>query len=99
MCHLVSSIFTVHFPPGADAALRYTLPKQVEKVSFHGMYIVHQPMGRCWDELFKIDTIDQSVRDYMSRIERFYDFAEGIPNRADYKVTVTLKMERLSQKW
>ena len=63
---------TVHFPPGADAALRYTSPSTGREGQFSIEYIVYQVLayGAVQDELFKIDTIDQSVRDYMSRIER-----------------------------
>ena len=78
---LVSSLWddidrvTVHFPPGADAALRYTAPTTGREGQFSIEYIVYQVLayGAVQDELFKIDTIDQSVRDYMSRIERVYD--------------------------
>ena len=47
--------------------------------------------GAVQDELFKIDTIDQSVRDYMSRIERVYDLPKVSQTERITKVTVTLK--------
>lgn len=96
---LVSSLWddidrvTVHFPPGADAALRYTAPTTGREGQFSIEYIVYQVLayGAVQDELFKIDSIDQSVRDYMSRIERFYDLPKVSQTERITKVTVTLK--------
>lgn len=96
---LVSSLWddidrvTVHFPPGADAALRYTAPTTGREGQFSIEYIVYQALayGAVQDELFKIDTIDQSVRDYMSRIERVYDLPKVSQTERITKVTVTLK--------
>ena len=96
---LVSSLWedidrvTVHFPPGADAALRYTAPTTGREGQFSIEYIVYQVLayGAVQDELFKIDTIDQSVRDYMSRIERVYDLSKVSQTERITKVTVTLK--------
>ena len=96
---LVSSLWedidrvTVHFPPGADAALRYTSPTTGREGQFSIEYIVYQGLayGAVQDELFKIDTIDQSVRDYMSRIERVYDLPKVSLTERITKVTVTLK--------
>ena len=96
---LVSSLWddidrvTVHFPPGADAALRYTAPSTGREGQFSIEYIMYQVLayGAVQDELFKIDTIDQSVRDYMSRIERFYDLPKVSQTERITKVTVTLK--------
>ena len=84
---------TVHFPRGADAALRYTSPKTGREGQFSIEYIVYQVLayGAVQDELFKIDTIDQSVRDYMSRIERVYDLPKVSQTERITKVTVTLK--------
>lgn len=84
---------TVHFPPGADAALRYTLPSTGREGQFSIEYIVYQVLtyGAVQDELFKIDTIDQVVRDYMSRIERVYDLPKVSQSERITKVTVTLK--------
>ncbi|MDU6207270.1 MmgE/PrpD family protein [Veillonella sp.] len=84
---------TVHFPPGADAALRYTAPSTGREGQFSIEYIVYQVLtyGAVQDELFKIDTIDQSVRDYMSRIERVYDLPKVSQSERITKVTVTLK--------
>lgn len=84
---------TVHFPPGADAALRYTLPKTGREGQFSIEYVVYQVLayGEVQDELFKIDAIDQSVRDYMSRIERVYDLPKVSQTERITKVTVTLK--------
>lgn len=84
---------TVHFPPGADAALRYTLPSTGREGQFSIEYIVYQVLtyGAVQDELFKIDTIDQSVRDYMSRIERVYDLPKVSQSERITTVTVTLK--------
>lgn len=84
---------TVHFPPGADAALRYTAPSTGRKGQFSIEYIVYQVLAyrAVQDELFKIDTIDQSVRDYMSRIERVYDLSKVSQTERITKVTVTLK--------
>lgn len=84
---------TVHFPPGADAALRYTLPKKGREGQFSIEYVVYQVLayGVVQDELFKIDSIDQSVRDYMSRIERVYDMPKVSQTERITKVTVTLK--------
>ena len=84
---------TVHFPPGADAALRYTLPSTGREGQFSIEYIVYQVLayGAVQDELFKIDTIDQIVRDYMSRIERVYDLPKVSQSERITKVTVTLK--------
>ena len=96
---LVSSLWddidrvTVHFPPGADAALRYTAPSTGREGQFSIEYIVYQVLayGAVQDELFKIDTIDQSVRDYMNRIERVYDLPKVSQTERITKVTVTLK--------
>ena len=96
---LVSSLWddidrvTVHFPPGADAALRYTAPTTGREGQFSIEYIVYQVLayGAVHDELFKIDTIDQSVRDYMSRIERVYDLPKVSQTERITKVTVTMK--------
>ena len=84
---------TVHFPPGADAALRYTAPTTGREGQFSIEYIVYQVLayGAVQDELFKIDTIDQSVRDYMSRIERVYDLPKVSQSERITKVSVTLK--------
>lgn len=84
---------TVHFPPGADAALRYTSPKTGREGQFSIEYIVYQVLayGEVQDELFKIDIIDSSVRDYMSRIERVYDLPKVSQTERITKVTVTLK--------
>ena len=96
---LVSSLWddidrvTVHFPPGADAALRYTAPSTGREGQFSIEYVVYQALayGAVQDELFKIDTIDQSVRNYMSRIERVYDLPKVSQTERITKVTVTLK--------
>lgn len=96
---LVSSLWddidrvTVHFPPGADAALRYTAPTTGREGQFSIEYIVYQVLayGAVQDELFKIDSIDQSVRDYMSSIERFYDLPKVSQTERITKVTVTMK--------
>ena len=84
---------TVHFPPGADAALRYTSPTTGREGQFSIEYIVYQVLayGAVQDELFKIDTIDQEVRDCMSRIERVYDLPKVSQSERITKVTVTLK--------
>ena len=96
---LVSSLWddiervTVHFPPGADVALRYTAPTTGREGQFSIEYIVYQVLayGAVQDELFKLDSIDQSVRDYMSRIERVYDLPKVSQTERITKVTVTLK--------
>ena len=84
---------TVHFPPGADAALRYTAPTTGREGQFSIEYIVYQVLayGAVQDELFKIDTIDQEVRDCMSRIDRVYDLLKVSQSERITKVTVTLK--------
>lgn len=84
---------TVHFPPGADAALRYTSPKTGREGQFSIEYVVYQVFayGEVQDEVFKIDIIDSSVRDYMSRIERVYDLPKVSQTERITKVTVTLK--------
>ena len=84
---------TVHFPPGADAALRYTAPTTGREGQFSIEYVVYQVLayGAVQDELFKIDTIDQSVRDYMNRIERVYDLPKVSQTERITTVTVTLK--------
>ena len=86
-------IVTVHFPPGADAALRYTLPTTGREGQFSIEYIVYQVFAyeAVQDELFKIDTIDQEVRGCMSRIERVYDLPKVSQSERTTKVTVTLK--------
>ena len=86
-------IVTVHFPPGADAALRYTAPSTGREGQFSIEYIVYQVLayGAVQDELFKIDSIDPIVRDYMSRIERVYDLPKVSQTERITKVTVTLK--------
>ena len=84
---------TVHFPPGADAALRYTSPTTGREGQFSIEYIVYQVLayGSVQDELFKIDAIDTDVRDCMSRIERVYDLPKVSQTERITKVTVTLK--------
>lgn len=84
---------TVHFPPGADAALRYTSPTTGREGQFSIEYIVYQVLayGAVQDELFKIDIIDTDVRDCMSRIERVYDLPKVSQTERITKVTVTLK--------
>ena len=84
---------TVHFPPGADAALRYTSPTTGREGQFSIEYIVYQVLayGAVQDELFKIDIIDSSIRDYMSRIERVYDLPKVSQTERITKVTVILK--------
>ena len=96
---LISSLWddidrvTVHFPPSADAALRYTSPSTGREGQFSIEYVVYQVLayGAVQDELFKIDTIDQSVRDYMNRIERVYDLPKVSQTERITTVTVTLK--------
>ena len=84
---------TVHFPPGADAALRYTSPTTGREGQFSIEYVVYQVLayGSVQDELFKIDAIDTDVRDCMSRIERVYDLPKVSQTERITKVTVTLK--------
>ena len=84
---------TVHFPPGADAALRYTSPTTGREGQFSIEYVVYQVLayGAVQDELFKTDIIDQKVRDYMSRIERVYDLPKVSQTERITKVTITLK--------
>ena len=84
---------TVHFPPGADAALRYTAPTTGREGQFSIEYIVYQVLayGAVQDELFKLEAIDQIVRDYMNRIERVYDLPKVSQSERITKVTVTLK--------
>ena len=84
---------TVHFPLGADAALRYTSPTTGREGQFSIEYVVYQVLayGAVQDELFKLDTIDQEVQDYMSRIERVYDVPKVSQTERITKVTVTLK--------
>lgn len=83
----------VHFPPGADAALRYTTPSTGREGQFSIEYIVYQVLayGAVQDELFKLDAIDQEVRDCMSRIERVYDLPKVSQTERITSVTVTLK--------
>ncbi|MDU5585896.1 MAG: MmgE/PrpD family protein [Veillonella parvula] len=84
---------TVHFPPSADVALRYTSPTTGREGQFSIEYIVYQVLayGSVQDELFKIDAIDTDVRDCMSRIERVYDLPKVSQTERITKVTVTLK--------
>ena len=84
---------TVHFPPGADVALRYTAPTTGREGQFSIEYIVYQVLayGAVQDELFKLEAIDQSVRDYMNRIERVYDLPKVSQSERITKVTVTMK--------
>ena len=96
---LVSSLWddidriTVHFPPGADAALRYTAPTTGREGQFSIEYIVYQVLayGAVQDELFKLEAIDPIVRDYMNRIERVYDLPKVSQSERITKVTVTMK--------
>lgn len=84
---------TVHFPPGADTALRYISPTTGREGQFSIEYIVYQVLayGAVQDKLFKIDAIDTDVRDCMSRIERVYDMPKVSQTERITKVTVTLK--------
>ena len=96
---LISSIWddiervTVHFPPSADAALRYTAPTTGREGQFSIEYIVYQVLayGAVQDELFKLEAIDQIVRDYMNRIERVYDLPKVAQSERITKITVTMK--------
>ena len=96
---LISSLWddidrvTVHFPPGADAALRYTAPTTGREGQFSIEYIVYQVLayGAVQDELFKLEAIDQIVRDYMNRIERVYDLPKVAQSERITKITVTMK--------
>ena len=96
---LISSLWddidrvTVHFPPSADAALRYTSPSTGREGQFSIEYVVYQVLayGAVQDALFKIDSIEQSVRNYMSRIERVYDLPKVSQSERITKVTVTMK--------
>ena len=47
--------------------------------------------GAVQDELFKLEAIDQIVRDYMNRIERVYDLPKVSQSERITKITVTLK--------
>lgn len=84
---------TVHFPPGADVALRYTSPSTGREGQFSIEYVVYQVLayGVVQDDLFKVDTIDQKVRDCMSHIERVYDLPKVSQTERITKVTVILK--------
>ena len=84
---------TVHFPPGADAALRYTAPSTGREGQFSIEYIVYQVLayGAVQDELFKLEAIDPIVRDYMKRIERVHDLPKVAQSERITKITVTLK--------
>ena len=84
---------TVHFPPGADAALRYTAPSTGREGQFSIEYIVYQVLayGAVQDELFKQEAIDADIRDYMNRIERVYDLPKVSQSERITKVTVTMK--------
>ena len=96
---LISSLWddidrvTVHFPPSADAALRYTAPTTGREGQFSIEYIVYQVLayGAVQDELFKLEAIDQIVRDYMNRIERVYDLPKVAQSERITKITVTMK--------
>ena len=83
----------VHFPLGADAALRYTAPTTGREGQFSIEYIVYQVLayGAVQDELFKLEAIDQIVRDYMNRIERVYDLPKVAQSERITKITVTMK--------
>ena len=84
---------TVHFPPGADAALRYTAPSTGREGQFSIEYIVYQVLayGAVQDELFKQEAIDADIRDYMNRIERVYDLPKVAQSERITKITVTMK--------
>ena len=84
---------TVHFPPGADAALRYTAPSTGREGQFSIEYIVYQVLayGAVQDELFKQEAIDADIRDYMNRIERVYDLPKVSQSERITKITVTMK--------
>ena len=73
--------------------MRYTAPTTGREGQFSIEYVVYQALayGAVQDELFKIDTIDQSVRDYMSRIERVYDLPKVSQTERITKITVTMK--------
>ena len=73
--------------------MRYTAPTTGREGQFSIEYILYQVLsyGAVQDELFKIDSIEQSVRNYMSRIERVYDLPKVSQTERITTVTVTLK--------
>lgn len=73
--------------------MRYTTPSTGREGQFSIEYIVYQVLayGAVQDELFKLDAIDQEVRDCMSRIERVYDLPRVSQTERITSVTVTLK--------
>ena len=66
---------TVHFPSGADKALKYTLPTTGREGQFSIEFVVWQILqyGSVQDDLFFAPTVPIEATQYMSRIARIYD--------------------------
>lgn len=66
---------TVHFPPGADRALRYTRPQTGREGQFSVEFIIWQILqhGRIEDAYFRQSTVPQAFLKALPRFHRAYD--------------------------
>ena len=66
---------TVHFPPGADRALRYTRPQTGREGQFSVEFIIWQILqhGRIEDAYFRQSTVPQAFLEALPKFHRAYD--------------------------
>lgn len=66
---------TVHFPPGADRALRYTRPQTGREGQFSVEFIIWQILqhGRIEDAYFRQSTVPQAFLEALPKFRRAYD--------------------------
>lgn len=66
---------TVHFPPGADRALRYTRPKTGREGQFSVEFVIWQILqhGRIEDAYFRQGTVPQAFLEELPKFRRAYD--------------------------
>ena len=66
---------TVHFPPGADRALRYTRPQTGREGQFSVEFIIWQILqhGRIEDAYFRQSTVPQAFLEAIPKFRRAYD--------------------------
>lgn len=79
---------TIHFPPGADKALRYREPTTGREGQFSIEYVIWQILeyGRIQDELFHIDRVPTEFSAVAKQFERVYDIP---PVSQEVRITET----------
>jgi 2-methylcitrate dehydratase PrpD len=65
----------LHFPPGADKALHYSMPSTGQEGRFSIEYVVWQILtfGEIRDELFKLDKVPEAFINSLPKIKRIHD--------------------------